>query len=236
MRSCKTAPELQALAEKNPGRLITLEADFTVEESVEILRQKIASMTSTLDQVIYVAGVFIGLTAVTQVGLAALKQNIEVNVYGAYSAAAAFSSFLLKSDYPNRVFVLFGSSFGSITTAKENFDFHNAAFGTTGINATAVYDISKVSYNSYQALTWRSFSDVLTKTAEARLAIEFDLELRPQGVPFLLVHPGLVQTDMNNKGMISVDTSVDGLVNVIGKYSAERKEKFLDYRGEELPW
>jgi hypothetical protein len=43
------------------------------------------------------------------------------------------------------VFVLVGSAFGSITTAKENFDFHNAAFGTTGINATAVYDISKVS-------------------------------------------------------------------------------------------
>ncbi|KAK9428363.1 hypothetical protein V1505DRAFT_388012 [Lipomyces doorenjongii] len=154
--------------------------------------------------------------AVTKVGLETLKQNIDVNVYGAYTAAIAFSPFVQRSSYRNRVFVLLGSSFGSITTAKENFDFHNEAFGTVGINNTAVYDISK--------------------TAEARLAIEFDLELRPQGVPFLLVHPGLTKTDMNAMGMISVDTSASGLVNVIGTYSAERKEKFLDYRGEELAW
>ena len=74
-----------------------------------------------------------------------LKRNIEVNVYGAYSAAIAFSPFVQRSSYPNRVFVLLGSSFGSITTAKENFDFHNAAFATVGVNNTAVYDISKVS-------------------------------------------------------------------------------------------
>lgn len=145
MRSTRTASELQALADKNPGRVILLEADFTDEGSVEALRQKIASMTPSLDQVLYVAGVLIGWKAVTQVGLAVLKQNIEVNVYGAYSAAAAFSPFLLKSDYPNKVFVLFGSTFGSITTAKENFDFHSAAFGMKGVNPTAVYDISKVS-------------------------------------------------------------------------------------------
>jgi hypothetical protein len=54
---------------------------------------------------------------------------------------------------------------------------------------------------------------ILTReqTAEARLALEFDLELRPQGVPFLVVHPGLVKTDMNQLGNITVDTSTSGL-------------------------
>lgn len=125
--------------------MVVLEADFTDEKSVQVLREKIAAQTSSLDQVIYNAGVFIGFSAITQVGLGALKENIEVNLYGAYTAAVEFSPFVLRSNYPNRVFVLVGSTFGSITTAKENFDFHNAAFGTSGINATAVYDISKVS-------------------------------------------------------------------------------------------
>ncbi|KAK9242752.1 hypothetical protein V1506DRAFT_562652 [Lipomyces tetrasporus] len=216
MRSTKAASGLQSLADQNQERLIVLEADFTDEKSVEQLREKIAARTSSLDQVIYNAGVLLGWAAVTKVGLETLKRNIDVNVYGAYTAAITFSPFVQRSSYHNRVFVLLGSSFGSITTAKENFDFHNDAFGTVGVNNTAAYDISK--------------------TAEARLAIEFDLELRPKGVPFLLVHPGLPKTDMNAMGLISVDTSTSGLVNVIGTYSAERKEKFLDYRGEELPW
>ncbi|KAK9319372.1 hypothetical protein V1517DRAFT_349146 [Lipomyces orientalis] len=216
IRSSKTASGLQSLADQNPERLVVLEADVTNEKSVAELRDRIARRTSSLDQVIYNAGVLIGWAAVTKVGLEALKQSIEVNVYGAYTAATTFSPFVERSDYPNRVFVLLGSSFGSITTAKENFDFHNAAFGTEGVNNTAVYDISK--------------------TAEARLAIEFDLELRPRGVPFLLAHPGLPKTDMNALGTISVDTSTDGLVNVIGAYSADRKERFLDYSGEEVPW
>jgi hypothetical protein len=54
-------------------------------------------------------------------------------------------------------------------------------------------------------------ADIFGKTAEARLAIEFDLELRPKGAPFLLVHPGLAITDMNALGNITVDTSASGL-------------------------
>jgi len=216
VRSNKSTAELQPLTDQNPKRLVILRADFTDEKSVQALKEAISAQTSSLDQVIYNAGVLVGWSAVTKVGLQALRQNIEVNVFGAYTAAAEFSPFVLRSHYPNRVFTLVGSNFGSITTAKENFDFHNVAFGTTGVNNSAVYDISK--------------------TAEARLALEFDLELRPQGVPFLVVHPGLVKTDMNQLGNITVDTSTSGLVKVIGNYSAQTKEKFLDYEGNEVPW
>jgi NAD(P)-dependent dehydrogenase (short-subunit alcohol dehydrogenase family) len=123
---------------------VIIRADFTDEKSVQALKEAISAQTSSLDQVIYNAGVLVGWLAVTKVGLQALRQNIEVNVFGAYTAAAEFSPFVLRSHYPNRVFTLVGSNFGSITTAKENFDFHNVAFGTTGVNNSAVYDISKV--------------------------------------------------------------------------------------------
>jgi NAD(P)-dependent dehydrogenase (short-subunit alcohol dehydrogenase family) len=41
--------------------------------------------------------------------------------------------------------------------------------------------------------------------------VELDLELRPKGVPVLLVHPGLPKTDMNPAGNITVEESVNGL-------------------------
>jgi NADP-dependent 3-hydroxy acid dehydrogenase YdfG len=91
MRSSHTASGLQSLANQNRERLIVLEADFNDEKSVEELREKIAVRTSSLDQVIYNAGVFLGWSAVTKVGLETLKRNIEVNVYGAYSAAIALA-------------------------------------------------------------------------------------------------------------------------------------------------
>lgn len=65
MRSRNTASGLQSLANQNRERLIVLEADFTDEKSVEELREKIAARTSSLDQVIYNAGVFLGWSAVT---------------------------------------------------------------------------------------------------------------------------------------------------------------------------
>jgi NAD(P)-dependent dehydrogenase (short-subunit alcohol dehydrogenase family) len=49
------------------------------------------------------------------------------------------------------------------------------------------------------------------KTALERLALELDLELRPKGVPVLLIHPGLPKTDMNLSGDITVDASVTGV-------------------------
>lgn len=49
------------------------------------------------------------------------------------------------------------------------------------------------------------------QTAEERLALELDLELRPKGVPVLLIHPGLPKTDMNPIGNITVDASATGV-------------------------
>jgi NAD(P)-dependent dehydrogenase (short-subunit alcohol dehydrogenase family) len=49
------------------------------------------------------------------------------------------------------------------------------------------------------------------KTAVERLAFELDLELRPKGVPVLLVHPGFPKTDMNTLGNITIDASATGV-------------------------
>jgi NAD(P)-dependent dehydrogenase (short-subunit alcohol dehydrogenase family) len=118
--------------------------DVTDAASIHQLKEAISQTTSTLDQVIYSAGVLKGLGPVTAAGLDGLKENITVNLFGAYASAMEFFPFVERSTYAQKVLTFIGSSFGSVTTLKENFDMHNKIFGTTGVNVTATYDISKV--------------------------------------------------------------------------------------------
>ncbi|KAJ5298017.1 hypothetical protein PENANT_c039G01097 [Penicillium antarcticum] len=214
-RKPATAIDLQKLHKVHPNRMHILQVDVTDASSIKQLKEAVSQTTSTLDQVIYNAGVLKGLAPLTAVGLDGLKENLMVNLFGAYACAMEFLPFVERSTYAKKVLTFIGSSFGSITTYKENFDMHNMVFGTSGVNVTAAYDISK--------------------TAVERLAFELDLELRSKGVPVLLIHPGLPKTDMNPMGNITVDDSAAGVINVIGDYTADREERFLDYEGKAVP-
>ncbi|KAJ5811494.1 hypothetical protein N7474_007795 [Penicillium riverlandense] len=214
VRSDSGASELRSLSDQNDKRVIIVEADTTDPASIAKLKETISNSTSSLDQVIYNAGVLKGFAPITKADIGDFKQNMEVNVYGAHIATVAFFPFVMQSAYKNKVFAFIGSSFGSVNTAQRNFDMHSQAFGTPGANPTATYDISK--------------------TAEERLLLEFDMELRPKGVPMLLCHPGLPKTDMNPFGNITVEESAQGVVRVIGEYHIDRKERFLDYQGKEV--
>lgn len=144
MRSASAASELRTLSEQSGKRVIVLEADTTDPASVAKLREIISNSTSFLDQVIYNAGVLKGFAPITKATVDDLKQNMEVNVYGAHTATVAFYPFVMQSTYNNKVFAFIGSSFGSVTTAESNFEMHSQAFGMPGANLTALYDISKV--------------------------------------------------------------------------------------------
>ncbi|KAB5576203.1 hypothetical protein GE09DRAFT_1215914 [Coniochaeta sp. 2T2.1] len=215
VRPASDATQLRTLASQSGKHVVILEADTTDTASVEKLKETISKSTSTLDQVIYNAGVLKGFAPISRAEIHHLKENMEVNVYGALIATVAFYPFVQRSANKNKVFVLVGSSFGSVNTATENFEMHSQAFGIPGTNPTALYDISK--------------------TAEERLLLELDMELRPQGVPMLLVHPGLPRTDLNPFGTITVEESAEGVVRVLREYNIDRKERFLDYQGKEVP-
>jgi NAD(P)-dependent dehydrogenase (short-subunit alcohol dehydrogenase family) len=64
--------------------------DVTDAASIHQLKEAISQTTSTLDQVIYSAGVLKGLGPVTAAGLDGLKENITVNLFGAYASAMEF--------------------------------------------------------------------------------------------------------------------------------------------------
>lgn len=58
-----------------------------------------------------------------------------------------------------------------------------------------------------------------------------------EGLVFVTLHPGYVQTDMNDgMGNITTAQSAEGLFRVISNLAAEDNGKYYDWKGEELPW
>ena len=66
------------------------------------------------------------------------------------------------------------------------------------------------------------------------------LALQHPHITFLMVHPGWVQTDMGGAGGrsadIDVDTSVQGMFQVFNTMQTNMSGKFVDWRGEEIPY
>lgn len=106
---------------------------------------EIKKTTSTLDHVIYNAGVLAGWGNLLEIGIEGLKTNMETNVYGAYYSAVVFSPLLLASSYSKKSLVLISSTFGSLALATQQFKTHEVMFASPGADPCAQYNISKVS-------------------------------------------------------------------------------------------
>ncbi len=63
------------------------------------------------------------------------------------------------------------------------------------------------------------------------------MEFGKQGLVFVVLHPGYVQTDINKgKGDITASESASGLFDVISKLDSEDNGKFYDFNGKSMPW
>ena len=82
---------------------------------------------------------------------------------------------------------------------------------------TPSYDISKAAQNMATALLAAA--------------------LRERGILVVALHPGWVQTDMGGAGAtVTPQDSVAGLLRVIDRLKAADSGRFLDWRGQSLPW
>lgn len=76
-----------------------------------------------------------------------------------------------------------------------------------------------------------------SKTALNSINKTFAVDFGKQGVIFVVIHPGYVQTDMNEgQGNITPNQSGVGLMKVITGLDASDNGKFYDWEGNELPW
>ncbi|MFW6198298.1 MAG: SDR family oxidoreductase, partial [Acidobacteriota bacterium] len=63
------------------------------------------------------------------------------------------------------------------------------------------------------------------------------VDLGPEGIVCVVLHPGWVRTRMGGSSApTSVEESVGGLIEVIDGLDQEDSGRFYDYTGEEIPW
>jgi len=76
-----------------------------------------------------------------------------------------------------------------------------------------------------------------SKAAVNAVMKSLSIDLKSRGIIAVPIHPGWVRTDMGGPGAdIDVQTSVAGMVRVIGGLTTADSGKFFNYAGELLPW
>ena len=63
------------------------------------------------------------------------------------------------------------------------------------------------------------------------------VDLKPSGILAVVLHPGWVQTEMGGAGaLISTETCVTGLINVMAGLGEADSGRFISFKGESIPW
>jgi len=75
-----------------------------------------------------------------------------------------------------------------------------------------------------------------SKTAVNQIGMNLMHELRPAGIAIILLHPGLVATQMTGGRGISAQDSAAGLISRIDELELENSGGFWHAEGYELPW
>jgi NAD(P)-dependent dehydrogenase (short-subunit alcohol dehydrogenase family) len=77
----------------------------------------------------------------------------------------------------------------------------------------------------------------VSKQAVNRLMRGLATELKPHGIPVLIVHPGWVKTEMGGEGaQLTTEESAANLLKLIDKLDVSSTGRFLAWNGKELAW
>ncbi len=77
----------------------------------------------------------------------------------------------------------------------------------------------------------------VSKVALNKLMRGLAAELKADGVPVLILHPGWVKTDMGgDDAQLTPEQSAEGMIRLIDKLDAASTGKFLAWNGKELAW
>ena len=76
-----------------------------------------------------------------------------------------------------------------------------------------------------------------SKTGLNQVVKSLSVDLKPQGITVVSLHPGWVKTDMGGPDApVSIDESIEGMMQVIDSTDIRDTGRFLNYVGKELPW
>ena len=139
-----------------------------------------------------------------------------------------------------------GERFGSVSAVNLDDSFRTNAMGPfllTQALATRLADGARVANITSQlgsiANTTRSGTPSydISKAAQNMATALLAAALRERGIVVVALHPGWVQTDMGGAGAtVTPADSVAGLLRVIDGLKLSDSGRFLDWRGQSLPW
>ena len=76
-----------------------------------------------------------------------------------------------------------------------------------------------------------------SKTGLNQVVKSLSVDLKPQGITVVSLHPGWVKTDMGGPNApVSIDESIEGMMQVIYSTDIRDSGRFLNYDGKVLPW
>ena len=106
-----------------------------------------------------------------------------------------------------------------------------------GENLSTVVMISSLMGSIDDCHSGRSYAYRASKTALNMFTVAMKKEAREDNISFLILHPGWVKTRMGGENApVEMDTSVDGMMNLIEQHNIEESGRFVQYDGVDLPW
>lgn len=76
-----------------------------------------------------------------------------------------------------------------------------------------------------------------SKTALNMITKSLSVDLKPHGIIAAVLHPGWVQTELGGPdALITVETSVAGMIKTVSELSEETSGSFFNYDGAVIPW
>jgi NAD(P)-dependent dehydrogenase (short-subunit alcohol dehydrogenase family) len=125
--------------------------------------------------------------------------------------------------------VMMTNAFAPVRVADALFD-HVAADGLIGFMSSITGSVSLNTGGRWEA--YRA-----SKSALNSLIRSFAARRSAAGRTILAIHPGYVRTDMGGpNATIGLDESVPGVVDLIEREAGTGGHRFLDWKGEVVPW
>ncbi|XP_064375372.1 C-signal-like [Dromaius novaehollandiae] len=212
------AQELQHLASKHPS-LVIVPLEVTDPASIQAAAARVREhlKDSGLNLLINNAGIA-KLSYLDTETLADMSQVYATNTIGPLLVSQAFLPLLKKAAQ--------GSPSSELSCSKAAI-INMSSYGGS-IKEVHLWDLGQsVSYRCSKAAL-----NMLTKCQS--------LGYRQHGILCAALHPGWVQTDMGNvaghKPPLTLDVSVQGMLNVLCSLSEKDNGTFLDWEGKVVPW
>ncbi|XP_069580924.1 C-signal [Brachyistius frenatus] len=214
------AQKLQELAEKHPNiHIFTL--DVLSQQSIEKCVEEVEQL-------------------VQQEGLNCLINNAGINVVADFQSVTADK--MIENFHTNAVApLMITKAFVPLLKLAAS---RGGASGSApmGIQRAAVINITSLlgsvelnwgeGANNFKWYPYRT-----SKSALNMVSRSMAVDLQPDGILCMVIHPGWVRTDMGgSQAPLSAEESISAILSVIGGLTEKDHGSFLNFTGEQLPW